>query len=68
MPIDVVRQVPVESAAVSEQRSKFADQFAAIAEEHARSDSFLEAALTWSQDRRGARAACRAGGEGEVGR
>merc|ERR1719264_1534395 len=36
VPIDVVRQVPVESAAVSEQRTKFADQFAAIAEEHAR--------------------------------
>merc|ERR1712083_17968 len=35
-PIEVVRQVPVETAAVSEQRLKFADQFAAIAQEHAR--------------------------------
>merc|ERR1712126_367091 len=35
-PMDVVRPVPVESAAVSAQRSRFADQFAAIAAEHAR--------------------------------
>ena len=37
-PVEVVRQGPVETAAVIKQRSKFAEQFAAIAEEHARSD------------------------------
>jgi len=35
-PVEVVRPLPVESAAVSRQRSQFADQFAAIAQEHAR--------------------------------
>ena len=68
VPIEVVRPGPVETAAVSEQRSKFADQFAAIAQEHARSDSAQD--FFWfgrSQDCWGARTACWAGGEGEAG-